>query len=241
MLLGADFLRKHEAILDCQNGTLVLGAHTIPIHAGYSHTAQTDCMEVTLRSNIEIAGRTIQLILCKVNGNFCDSAGFIEPPSTGSGLPKYVAVAQSLSKVTPNNQVLLQIMNISPSQVKMYKGMKLGYITPLQNILVTENGPAVVNTVTAPPVNLETSDLPSSEKSRLLELLTEFADIFAETESCLGRSHIVKHSITTTGMLIRQPLRRTPVALRNVVNDEVTKMLQRGIVQPSSSPWSSLS
>ena len=80
MLLGADFLRKHEAILDCQNGTLVLGAHTIPIHAGYSHTAQTDCMAVTLRSNIEIAARTIQLIPCKVNGNFCDSAGFIDPP-----------------------------------------------------------------------------------------------------------------------------------------------------------------
>ena len=127
-------------------------------------------------------------------------------------------------------------MNISPSPVKMYKGMKLGYITPLQNILVTENKPAVVNTVTAPPVNLETSDLPPSEKSRLLELLTEFANIFAETESCLGRSHIVKHSITTTGMLIRQPLRRMPVALRDVVNEEVTKMLQRGIVQPSFSP-----
>ena len=43
-LLGTDFLRRHEAILDCQNGTLVLGAHTIPIHTGYSHTAQTDCM-----------------------------------------------------------------------------------------------------------------------------------------------------------------------------------------------------
>ena len=130
-------------------------------------------------------------------------------------------------------------MNVSPSPVKMYKGMKLGYITPLQNILGTENEPAVVNTVTAPPVNLETSDLPPSEKSRLLDVLTEFADIFAETESCLGRSHIVKHSITTTGMPIRQLLRRTPVALRDVVNEEVTKMLQRGIVQPSSSPWSS--
>ena len=49
-LSGDDFLRKHEAILDSQNGTLVIGAHTIPIHAGYSHTAQEDCtyMAVTL-------------------------------------------------------------------------------------------------------------------------------------------------------------------------------------------------
>ena len=170
-LLGADFLRKHEAILDFQNGTLVLGAHTIPIHAGYSYTAQTDCMAVTLRSNIEIAGRTIQLIPCKVNGDFSDSAGFIEPPSTGSGLPKHVAVARSLSKVTSSNEMLLQIMNVSPSPVKMYKGMKFGYITPLQNILVTENEPAAVNTITVPSVNLETSNLPPSEKSRLLTCL----------------------------------------------------------------------
>ena len=154
-----------------------------------------------------------------MNGNFGDSAGFIEPPSTGSGLPKHVAVARSLSKVTSSNEVVLQIMNVSPSPVKMYKGMKLGYITPMQNILVTENNPAVVNTVTVPPVNLETSDLPPLKKSRLLDLLTEFANIFAETESCLARSHIVKHSITTTGMPICQQLIRTPMALRDVVNE----------------------
>ena len=52
-LLGADFLRKYEAILDCQNGTLVLGAHTIPIHAGYSHTTQTDCMTVSSSTDHE--------------------------------------------------------------------------------------------------------------------------------------------------------------------------------------------
>ena len=99
-------------------------------------------------------------------------------------------------------------MNVSPSPVKMYKDMKLGYVTPLQNISVAENrnGPADVNTVIVSPVNLETSDLPSSAKSKLLDLVTEFADVFAEMESCLGRSHVVKHSITTTGMPIRQPL-----------------------------------
>ena len=58
------------------------------------------------------------------------------------------------------------------------------------------------------------------KKSRLLDLLTEFAN---EMESCLGRSHIVKHSITTTGMPIRQPLRRMSVVLWDIVNDEVFK------------------
>ena len=72
-------------------------------------------------------------------------------------------IKQQQHKVTSSNEVLLQI---SPSPVKIYKGMKLEYITPLQNILVTENGnePAAVSTVPVPPVKLETSDLPPSEK-----------------------------------------------------------------------------
>ena len=79
-LLGADFLMKHETILDCQDGRLMLGTHTIPIHEGHSHTAQMDCMAVTLRSNMEISGRTIQLVPCKVSGNLVTQQGSLNPP-----------------------------------------------------------------------------------------------------------------------------------------------------------------
>ena len=135
-------------------------------------------------------------------------AGLIEPSSTTAGLPKHVCVARSLSKIMPNNKVILQIMNVSPSPVKMYKGMRLGCITPEQNILVVETGgqPAV-NIPPVPQVNLETSDLSPAEKAKLLDLLTEFADVFVEKGPCPGGSHVVKHSITTTGLPIRQPLR----------------------------------
>ena len=239
-LLGANFLKKHEAILDCQSGTLVLGAHTIPIHTGHTHTDQTQHMSVALQSNVEIPGRSIQLITCKINGCLSDVAGFIEPSNTTAGLPKHVCVARSLSKVMPNNEVILQIMNVSPSPVKMYKGMRLGCITPVQNILVVEKGgqPAV-NIPPVPQVNLETSDLSPAEKARLLDLLTEFADVFVEKGPGPGGSHVVKHSITTTGLPIRQPLKRMPVALRDTVKEEVAKMLQQGVVRPSTSPWSS--
>ena len=62
-------------------------------------------------------------------------------------------------------------MNVSSSPVKMYNGMKLGYVTPLQNVLVAENDKksAAVNTSPVLQVNLETSDLPPSEKSKLLD------------------------------------------------------------------------
>ena len=55
----------------------------------------------------------------------------------------------------------------------------------------------------------------------------------------MGRTQFVKHSITTEGSPVRQPVRRVPQALKEVIDTEMTKMLEHGVVKPSSSPWSS--
>ena len=84
----------------------------------------------------------------------------------------------------PSNEVLLQIMNVSPSPIKMYKGTRLGCNTPVQNISVAEKGGQLaVNVPPVTQVNLETSDLSLTEKVKLFDPLTEFADIFGEKGS----------------------------------------------------------
>ena len=56
----------------------------------------------------------------------------------------------------------------------------------------------------------------------------------------LGCTDRVTHSIDTGDHPpVRQPPRRIPFALRQTVREMVGAMLERGIVQPSSSPWSS--
>ena len=49
----------------------------------------------------------------------------------------------------------------------------------------------------------------------------------------------MKHAIPTTGPLIRQSIRCVPEALKDSINCEVSGMLERKIIQPSSSSWSS--
>ena len=51
----------------------------------------------------------------------------------------------------------------------------------------------------------------------------------------MGRTQSVKHSISTTGPPVRQPIRRIPQALKEMVDTEMTKMLEQGIVKPSNS------
>ena len=72
-----------------------------------------------------------------------------------------------------------------------------------------------------------------------IDLLSEYSDIFATQGTPPAQTTVVKHSIKTTGAPIRQPLRRTPVTLKDTIDQEVTRMLQQGIVRPSTSPWSS--
>lgn len=91
------------------------------------------------------------------------------------------------------------------------------------------------NTCT-PEINLDSSVLSSTE---LLDLLTEYSDIFATSGAPGAQNHVVKHTIKTTGLPVRQSLHKMPMTLKETIDKEVTKMLEQGIVEPSTSPWSS--
>ena len=50
----------------------------------------------------------------------------------------------------------------------------------------------------------------------------------------------MKHQINTgTAAPIRKPPRRLPLGKRQVEKQEIESMLERGVIQPSTSPWAS--
>ena len=57
----------------------------------------------------------------------------------------------------------------------------------------------------------------------------------------MGRTSAVKHEIKVEKNLepIRLPKRRLPLNQQDIVTDEVQKMLDKGIIKESQSPWSS--
>ena len=71
-------------------------------------------------------------------------------------------------------------------------------------------------------------------------LLVEFADVFDRLADDLGRTSIVSHEINTSGTRpIHQHPRRLPLSQRVEAEAEIANMLQRGVIEPSSSPWAS--
>ena len=159
---------------------------------------------VRLLCNLEIPARSVQLILGTVDTHYtANSVMLIEPVAT---LPNQLHVARSLSSCC-DNKIAVQVLNVSVSPITLYKGMSLARVTPGDDILLVCND-NVQAAVQAPSFDdLHLPDLSGSETSRLLDLLSEFSDLFAPVTGLTGCTMAVKHTIPATGPPIHQPIR----------------------------------
>ncbi|CAG2255790.1 Retrovirus-related Pol polyprotein from transposon 17.6,Retrovirus-related Pol polyprotein from transposon 297 [Mytilus edulis] len=87
-------------------------------------------------------------------------------------------------------------------------------------------------------LNRTSDKLSRSEKQKVKSLVQEYESLFAETDSDLGKTSLVKHEIETgNARPFKEPPRRTPFHLSKVVNDNIDKMLENKVIEPSHSPW----
>ena len=83
-------------------------------------------------------------------------------------------------------------------------------------------------------------DLSEEQKKTFYLLLIAYNDVFAMSKQDVGRTKVLKHSISVgNAPLIRQAPRRMPVYRREEVQKLLQGMLQDDIIQPSNSPWAS--
>ena len=78
------------------------------------------------------------------------------------------------------------------------------------------------------------------QKDALYALLHDYADIFSQGPKDLGQTDLAKHQIDTGDAL---PLQQTPIRLplpkREEAQRAIQEMHQQGLIEPSTSPWSS--
>ena len=96
----------------------------------------------------------------------------------------------------------------------------------------SNNNPAIVE-----GLNVSSTNLTSQQQADLQRFLNKFSDVFATSDSDLGRTNVLEHSIDTQGhQPIYQRPYRIPETQRKVVDAHVKDMANRGIIRPSKSP-----
>ena len=76
--------------------------------------------------------------------------------------------------------------------------------------------------------------LPSCSDPVLMPIVEKYCELF---RNCPGRTDVGEHHIPTTGNPVRVPPRRIPAQYREEVEVQIKDMLDKGIIEESSSPW----
>ena len=82
--------------------------------------------------------------------------------------------------------------------------------------------------------------VPEDSKGLIREMLLEYKDVFSRDDRDIGRTDLVQHHVDTgDAKPIKQSPRRLPPGHRRELEKQVLDLLDRGLVEPSDSPWAS--
>ena len=154
----------------------------------------------------------------------------------------------SVVAADPQNRIPVTVMNNSNLPIKLFAGTRIGELSPVK---VDDQG-ADINTVSENPppppvppkkgpvaINLDHCEVSLAEKAELATLLDDYRDVFANNDTEVGRTNRAYfHIHTKTEVPVAIKLRRTPFSLRAEVDRQIQNMEERGIIEPSTSPYS---
>jgi len=150
-------------------------------------------------------------------------------------------------------------VNTSNKTVTLAKGLTLGYVHEIDSVDLLQENVEFNENKCSENLTQENCDmslwckelrdlyersctnLVSDQRQRLMELLHKYRDIFSKSSNDLGRTNVVKHNIDVNERArpVKLPPRRVPRAFGNCEAKIIQDQLNAGIIEESTSPWSS--
>ena len=252
VVLGRDFLTHFGSVIDMQAHTLVLsGNPPLPLHTT-SHVpenASSVTTPVTVHAYATYILPPLSESVIPVYPKTAlevGSTGLIEP-SSKLAERYHVCGASQMVSFSEDHTFPFRVLNPTNKPVTIYRCSTMGTYTPsaatMSVIATAENShppTSISDSAQTVPIDLSDTDLTDTQQAQLKSLIAEYRDIFALSPEELGRTGLVQHRIDTGDHApIRQRPYRVSDTQRGIIEEHVTDMLNRGIIQPSVSPWSS--
>ena len=249
-LLGSDFLVSYGCVIDLHNHSLLVKGTAVPLSSG-NHSSVTNACGVSVAETVEVPANCQMRLMAnrqdkRQGQHVSDLVGVMFEPSQDFMECHGLAVAHAVVQES-NGGIVVQVLNPTPHAVQVRQGRRIGCLRPLMDICAIEleatqhrNDRKSALEATIHQLVSSAQDVTQRERQQLADLLAEFESIISVRDDDLGRTDLVYHRIDTGDAVpIRQPVRRLPYFQREEVRKMIAEMLSKGIIEPSTSAWSS--
>ncbi|GFV87345.1 hypothetical protein TNCV_4033171 [Trichonephila clavipes] len=239
VILGWDFLEASQAVIDCGQNELVL---------------EDICRDSTAPDAWNLyATRDYTLkphSLTRITVSGYQTRGDINVVLDGSKhllFEKNIATPSMVSTYR-NGKSDVWVTNLQFRNQIIPRGMCIGQAEPLNEghlCVISDTSGCLDDKQETSESQMNCSlmmspELSDEQRNKLSELLRKFSGLFTKTDKSTAAKTNVKHRIFTGDHApINQRAYRVSPTERRIIHEEVQKMLDEGIVQPSESPWSS--
>ena len=244
MLLGLNFLEDHYMMIDTLSRRL---RHCPPDEEEIIIDLKCEenlniTTDVKAHSKIVIPPRSrMQIVGSIVNKTIMDGTeGYFEPNYNVISNSSGIILAHSLNKVD-NGMIIVEVMNIYDTDINIDKNSLLGSFVrnfgDVNSAVVTSAEDFVR---VADLFDLSSCDLTENEKEAVREMLNRYRTVVSIDDNDLGCTSTIKHNIDVQGAApIKQRYRRFHGELRREVEEELERLKEADIIEPSFSAWSS--
>ena len=263
-ILGMDFMEQHHVDFQAASKKLFVGNRPVTVYSERGHRLNhrivaTETTFVPPSHRFIIPGRVTG------TGEVEGSTVVIEgakrlPDMHGVMTPSVLAVPR-------HNRVPMEVLNLTDETQTIKQGTTLGVIVNVFDVYdadvwdpsgagepsggtVTVNArdvnAAVATGADVLPAHVQelydknAGDMTDVERAALHNLLSEYADVFAQHKTDLGRTSWVQHHINTGDELpFKHRPHRLPQAKYDEMKRQVESLAEKGIIRPSTSNWAS--
>jgi transposase InsO family protein/predicted aspartyl protease len=250
VVLGYDFLHKYNCKLNMGKGILKIDKRKILCR---KESQMPSVFKITVAKTVTIPGASEMVLQAEVKGKpkGCSKEAIID--TTSPGLRKLgFRVANTVVDLSQGT-VPIRVVNLSDEPQTIYRRTCAAMAEGVQEIKALDE-PNTKDTakihkieVTSEeelPEHLQslwersTVNLTPEQGCEVRTLLLKHQSVFAKNKNDLGRTDIVQHRINTGNSApIRQQPRRVPMAKKEEAEQEIQRMLETGVIEPSKSPW----
>ncbi|KAK3098425.1 hypothetical protein FSP39_019321 [Pinctada imbricata] len=248
MLIGLDFMSKHQVMVDLKESQICIQDHVVSFvnKMGDSAKAVTKAKVRLLKRSI-IPPHTAVRIPCYTDQPLKASNYLIESDVKTVLVPRIC--------ISGTGTPLMLFINLSDSKVTLLKNQKVGFAYEVDEIVPNLSDDQDNLVVSQVQHSMETQEIPEhlkdlyqnscselneNQQGLLKNLLIDFADIFSSHEFDLRNFTAIEHSIDTgNSRPIKQRFRRTPTCFAGEEEKHLEKMLKADVVEPSISEWAS--